>query len=171
MKTIACRNDLGYTRIAGFTVYDTQTMEFEEITAGRAENMVRLGVINGLTMSSDGEVVPDSEGWNLGNYKIKSGMGNFRDYNSMNPKGEKVYSVVRAISIDGKYRFYEVINNRCARIVYTPEQIRELMQFAWVGGVRLDEQGDIALCKGVVTEDLSDSGIYDICLSRINKTV
>ncbi len=162
MKTIACRNDLGYTRIAGYTVYDTQTMEFEEITAGRAENMVRLGAINGLIMSNDGEVVPDGEGWNLGNFKIKSGMGNFRDFNSMNPKGDRVYSVVRAIRIDGEYRLYEVINNRCAHIVYTPEQIRALMEFAWVGGVRLDEQGEIVLCRGVVTEDISDSGIQEV---------
>ncbi len=162
MKTVACRMDLGYTRIAGYMVYDTQTMEFNEITASRAENLVHLDAINGLTMSSDGEVIPDADGWNLTNLKIKSGVGNYRDFNSITPKGETIYSVVRAVMIDNEYRLYELINNRCGRVMYTPTQLRTMMELSCVGGVRLNEQGEISLCKGVVIEDLSDRTVVEL---------
>ncbi len=100
MKTVVCRLDLGFTRIAGYILYDSDKMEFQEMTPKMAENLVRMNCVNGLVFDKDGELVPDREGWNLGNIKIKSGVGNFRDFNTVEPRGEKVYSVVRALRLN-----------------------------------------------------------------------
>ncbi len=148
MKTVVCRIDLGLTRVAGYTLYDSETMEFQEITAHEMEKLVKAGYVNGLVFDKNGALVPDTEGWNLGNMKIKSGIGKYRDFNMENPRGDTVYSVVRVENgADG--RMYEVVNNRCARVMYTEQQLRSLMEFSWVGGIRTGADGEIQVCSGV----------------------
>ena len=157
MKTIVCRLDLGFTRIAGYVLFDSDSKEFQEMTPRMTANLVRAHRVNGLVFDSDGELVPDKNGWNLGNIKIKSGVGNFRDFNTIEPRGEMVYSVVRAMRIDDENVIFEVINNKCARVFYTAKQLAALAQFHWVGGVEIDpENGSITACNGVVLEDISD---------------
>lgn len=157
MKTVVCRLDLGFTRIAGYILYDSDKMEFQEMTPKMAENLVRMHCVNGLIFDKDGELVPDLEGWNLGNIKIKSGVGNYRDFNTVEPRGEKVYSVVRALRLNDDNVIFELINNKCARVFYTVKQVIALAQFHWVGGVTVDpENCEITTCKGVIFEDIAD---------------
>lgn len=156
-RTVVARMDLGYTRIAGWVLYDSETKEFQEMTPKIVENNVKAHRVNGLVFDEAGELVPDREGWNLGNIKIRSGVGNYRDFNTTEPKGETVYSVVRVLKLNADTEIYEVVNNRCARVFYTAKQLAALAEFNWVGGVRVDhESGEITVCKGVIMESVED---------------
>ena len=59
MKTVACRIDLGYTRIAGYTLFDLETLEFQETTPKEVVDLMKSGKVNGLTFDDKGEIVPD----------------------------------------------------------------------------------------------------------------
>lgn len=186
-KTVACRLDLGMTRIAGYTLYDPNSMEFHETTPREVENLVKKGLVNGLVFSKDGGLVPDMDGWSMGNLKIKSAVGRYRDMDTEKTKGDTIYSVVRAIQITGMggdssqdtdagnsqtsaasepVYIYEVINNRCARSFYTRKQLVGLANFAWVGGIRVNQETDtIELCPGVQVEQLKSiqgTGAYEL---------
>lgn len=163
MKTVTCRIDLGYTRIAGYTLFDQETLEFQETTPKDVFNLMKAGQVNGLTCNEKGEIIPDMEKWNLDNMMIKSGVGNYRHFNSENTKGNTIYSVVRAIDIDGVGRFYEVINNRCSRIIFKESQLVVLSQLALVGGIRVNQETEeIELCEGVKVENHSSNNLFEI---------
>ena len=100
MKTVACRMDLGMTRVAGYILYDPASMEFQETTPREVERLVRKGQINGLTFGNteDSQLVPDFEKWKVNNLKIKSGVGNYRNWNPNDARGDTIYSVVRAVA-------------------------------------------------------------------------
>lgn len=170
MRTIACRVDLGYTRIAGDTLYHNETMDFEETTPKEVERLVKDGQVNGLILDETGNIVPDILGWNLGNMKIKSGIGNYRNYDEQTEKIGTVYSVVRAIQVDQAVRVYEVISHKCARILLMPKQLLELSKLAWIGGVRVNtETEEILLCDGVKLENWSKSAIFELGSRVISK--
>lgn len=163
MKTVACRIDLGYTRIAGYTLFDQETLDFEETTPREVENLIKRNKVNGLVLDENGAVVPDLEGWNLGNLKIKSGVGNYRNFNTENPKSDTVYSVTRAIKLNDTETLYEVINNKCGRVMMLGKHLAVLASMAWVGGIRVNEEDDsIELCKGVKVEDHSKFRFLEI---------
>ncbi len=157
MKTIVCRLDLGVTRIAGYTLFDSETKEFQETTTRETEKLVKAGCVNGLVFDKNGLLVPDVEGWNLPNMKIKSSVGRYRDYDNEKSRGDTIYSVV-GVNSTTEGKIYEVINNRCARVQYTEKQVRSLAEFAWVGGIRIGDDGEIAVCRGVVEEKPEESG-------------
>ena len=169
MKTVACRLDLGLTRIAGFTLFDQDTLEFQETTPREVENLIRQGKVNGLKLDNMGVIDLDSDGWGLGNLKIKSAVGKFRDMFPEKARGDKVYSVVRVIKIDDLEPVYETINNKCARVFYSEKQIISLAQFAWVGGVKITEDDKIELCPGVKFVDWSDHNLFEINGNLVNK--
>ena len=162
MKTVAARMDLGMTRIAGYILFDLKSLEFHETTPREVERLVRQGQVNGLKFNENGEIIPDLEGWNLGNLKIKSAVGNYRNWNTGDPRGHTVYSVVRAIDILDVGRIYETINNRCGRVFYTGKQLAVLASMAWVGGIKVDDNDNITLYPGVQVEDWSDRGVYEL---------
>lgn len=162
MKTVAARMDLGMTRIAGYILFDPKSLEFHETTPREVERLVRQGQINGLKFNPEGELIPDLEGWNLGNVKIKSAVGNYRNWNTSDPRGDTCYSVVRAIDIQDVGRIYETINNRCGRVFYTGKQLAALSSMFWVGGITVDDNDNINLCQGVQVEDWSGREVYEL---------
>lgn len=170
MKTIVCRIDLGYTRIAGYTLYDTDTMDFQETTPKEVWELVRVGKVNGLVLNTKEEIVPDLLGWNLGNIKIKSGVGNYRNYDDNTEKTGSVYSVVRVIDIDDVGRVYELISNKCARIIFTENQLIELSKLAWIGGVFVNEDTEeVQLCNNVKIENHTNRTFFELGSHVIGK--
>lgn len=168
MKTVVARIDLGFTRIAGYILYDSETYEFKEMTPVPVATLTRKGCVNGLIIDKDGELIPDAEGWNMQNIKIKSGVGHYRDYNAHTNKGDTVYSVVRAVSVDDKIILYEVINNRCVRMFVTPTVLLGINKLYLVGGVKIT--GDtITLCEGVIKEDYTDKEWFEIGVNVVSK--
>ncbi len=168
MKTIVCRLDLGLTRIAGYTLFDSETKEFQETTSRETERLVKAGCVNGVVFDKNGLLVPDAEGWNLPNMKIKSGVGKYRDYDTEKSRGDTVYSVVAVqASTTGEGKVYEVVNNRCARLKYKEKELRQLMESALVGGIRVDGNGEIAICKGVVEKAANGQNEENLTLEKL----
>ena len=63
MKTVICRLDLGYTRVAGYTLYDDVTEEFHETTPREVKELIRKNQVNGLKLV-DGGIVLMKKGFN-----------------------------------------------------------------------------------------------------------
>lgn len=168
MKTVVARIDLGFTRIAGYILYDSETYEFKEMTPVPVATLTKKGCVNGLVIDKDGELIPDAEGWNMQNIKIKSGVGHYRDYNSHTNKGDTIYSVVRAVSVDDNIILYEVINNRCARMFVTPTILLGINKLYLVGGVKITDD-IITLCEGVIKEDYTDKEWFEIGVKVVSK--
>ncbi len=157
MKTIVCRLDLGFTRIAGYTLFDSETKEFQETTPRETEKLVKAKCVNGLVFDKNGLLVPDAEGWNLPNMKIKSGVGNYRDYNPENARGDTIYNVVGLVETNEHGKVYEIINNRCARLMLTEDQLLHLADFAWVGGIYIANE-NVEIYDGVAVNKLGNIG-------------
>lgn len=149
-KTVICRLDLGRTRIAGYVLFDDKTDEFQELTPKEVKVLIAEGRVNGLKLVG-GEIKLDAEGFNQQNLMIKSAVGKFRSLYPSSNVLNSMYAVVRYI-ICNKGQFYELISNKAARIIVTPERLRVLMEVTFVAGVRL-VGGEILLCKGVQIED------------------
>lgn len=153
MKFAVCVLSLGYTRLAGITLYDSVTREFTETTPRVARELIDIGLVKGVKWKDDG-FVPD-EDFNMQDILVKSGVGKYRPLLKEIP-GEAVnstYSVVRVITLESG-KLYEVISNKCQRIKLTEEQLRGLNEIGNVSGVFItDEQSEIKVCDGVVLED------------------
>lgn len=133
MKTVICRLDLGYTRIAGYTLYDDITEEFYETTPREVKELIRKEGINGLKLENN-EIVLDEEGFNQKNLMIRSGVGKYRPLNSTDTLINRMYAVVDAVDYGGEIR-YEVITNYCGRKLMTEEFIRTLNTLGNVAGI------------------------------------
>lgn len=150
-KTLANRIDLGMTRIAGYTLFDEATKEFQELTPKEVKELVKQGQVNGLKLAND-EIEPDSEGFNVKNLMVKSACGKFRPLYPTTSMVNCMYSVVRVIETDNG-RIYETISNKSARVKVTPERLKILMEVAYVAGVTMRENGEIKICNGVTIQD------------------
>jgi hypothetical protein len=150
-KTVISRIDLGFTRIAGYTLYDEVSREFQETTPKEVKDLIGRGQVNGLKLV-DGEIELDTDGFCMSNLMVKSAVGKFRTLYPTTSIVNCMYAVVRVIETDNG-RLYEVINNKCARVKVTPEKLKILMEIGYVAGVKMGAYGEIEICKGVTIED------------------
>ena len=157
-KTVICRIDLGMTRIAGYTLYDSDSKEFQETTPGEVKKLVSRGEVNGLKLV-DGQIGLDTEGFNTRNLMVKSGVGKYRPLYPTSSIVNCMYAVVRVINVNDEFDIYEIISNKCGRRDIYYSELKILMKMGNVSGVRLDANGDIEVCQGVKIED--NTGIID----------
>lgn len=150
MKTVICRIDLGLTRIAGYTLYNEVTREFEETTPKEVKYLINRKEVNGLCLNGD-EIVLDTEAFNMNNLMIKSGVGKFRMLYDTNKIVNCMYAVVRVIETD-KEKQFEIISSKYGRVKVTSERLRILIETAHVAGVKI-VNNKIQVCKGVTIED------------------
>ena len=168
MKFPICILSLGYTRIAGVTLYDTKTRDFTETTPRAVKELISLGMVKGLLWNGE-EFIPDKK-FNMQNILIKTAVGKYRPmYNDL--PGLPVYSryvLVRVLETN-KGRLFELVNNKCQRVKLTEKQLRELYAIDAVAGVFIGEidenytykpigyggsaEGEIIICEGVVVEN------------------
>lgn len=163
-RFVTLRLDLGQTRVAGWVLFNaaSEHYEFEEVTPKETLRLVRAGMVNGLKIV-DGELLPDAEGFEQRNIKIKSGVGNYRNMVETGKQGDKTYSVIRKVSHDDEDE-YAIITSKCGRFEIDEEGLRMLMRFSDVAGVRLSETGEILTCQGVDVVDMrthADPKSYD----------
>jgi hypothetical protein len=149
-KTPVCRLDLGQTRVAGFTLFDPKSKEFQECTPKEVRQLILAGQVNGLKLCED-EIVLDRDGFNMRNLKIKSGVGNYRNMFPCEHGDGKFYAVVRLIDTD-EGRLFELVDNKYARVKMDTAKLMMLAAFSSVAGVRVHD-GAIELCDGVIYED------------------
>lgn len=150
MKTVICRIDLGMTRIAGYTLYDEKSREFQETTPKEVKNLIISEGVNGLRLI-DEKIELDKDGFNMYNLMIKSAVGKFRTLYPNNSMISSTYAVVRLIQINNG-NLYEIISNKCARFKVTAERLKILMEVGCVAGVK-KVNNKIEICNGVTIED------------------
>ena len=122
MKFPICILSLGYTRIAGVTLYDTKTRDFTETTPRNAKELISMDMVKGLQWNGE-EFVPDKR-FNMQNILIKTAVGKYRPmYNDL--PGLPVYSryvLVRVLETN-KGRLFELVNNKCQRVKLTEKPL------------------------------------------------
>ena len=151
MKTVISRIDLGMTRIAGYTIYNSETFEFLEKTPKETKELIKKGEVNGLKLIN-GEIEMDKEEFNQRNLMIKTGVGKFRPLYENDSLVNCMYAVIRDIIYDDR-EVFEIINNRCARTEVSKEKLKVLMEIGYVAGVRFKDKNKIEPCRGVIIED------------------
>ncbi len=154
-KTAINRIDLGYTRIAGWNLFDEITKEFQETTPKEVKDLINHGQVNGLKLNN-GLIELDIEGFNMRNILVKSAVGKFRPLYPTTSMVNCMYAVVRVIETDTG-RQYEIISNKCARVKVTSEHLKIIMEIGYVAGVKMGTNGEIEICEGVSIEDKRSS--------------
>ena len=76
-KTVVCQMALGRTRVSGYTLYNPDSLAFEEFTPLEVKRLIRTEGVNGLVLTKAGEIELDEEGFNQRNLPVKSGVGKF----------------------------------------------------------------------------------------------
>lgn len=151
MKFAVCVLSLGYTRLAGITLYDSKSRDFTETTPRVARELIKQGLVKGVKWK-DGGFVPDPD-FNMNDILVKSGVGKYRplihDIPGVNVNS--TYMLVRVLETN-KGNLYEIISNKCQRVKITEKQLRGLCEIGPVGGVFVTED-EIKVCDGVVIEN------------------
>lgn len=138
MKTVICRLDLGYTRIAGYTLYDDVTEEFHETTPREVKEFIKKNEVNGLKLVND-EIILDVEGFNQRNLMIKTAVGKYRPLFDANSLVTRMYAILDVVDCGGEFK-YEVITNYCGRKLMTEEFIRTLNKMGYVAGAVITDE-------------------------------
>lgn len=166
-RYVVARIDLGQTRIAGFLLYSSNSENgFEELTQKETMLLVQADMVNGLK-NIDGELVPDVEGFNQQNIKIRSGVGKYRNMVETGKHSNTGYTVIRTTLHDSE-DVYQLVTSKCGRFDCDTEKLKMLCNFADVAGVRLNDDGEIELCEGVEVLDFrSMQGIKNCDLDEV----
>lgn len=151
MKFVVCRIDLGITRIAGYTVYDETSKEFQEKTPKEVISLIKKNDLTGLKLFN-GKIEIDKEEFRMSNIMIKSGIGKFRKLYESDKLINCMYILVKVIYTDDNV-VYEVVNNRCSRTKVSHEKLKMLMEMGEVAGAELLSNSKIKLCKGVTVDN------------------
>lgn len=142
-KTVISRIDLGKTRIVGYTVYDSYTKEFMELTPSETKHFINNGGIAGLMLDEQNEVQLDLQ-FNR-NIMIKSGVGNYTPMNLLrfnlsieNKNMDTLYAVVKVVVTDTG-REFELISNKCARFNVPESCISGINDIAEIAGIQVEK--------------------------------
>ncbi len=142
-------------RLIGYDFYDSRSKDFVGMTEKQIINKLKAGerVYGFILGEEDGKEVLklDVEGFNMTNLQIKSGVNTLTWMNEENSSDMNMELVVVAVAVSGdKKKVYETVNARHARVDYSEEKIRMLLELGVpVAGVKLDKNNKLTACKGV----------------------
>lgn len=151
---------LGYTRLQGFVVYNSETKSFEEITPAEVRRMIRSGAnLHGVVLDEqDKNKFTVDKDFYQEELPVKTACGKFRlliNEDGTSSFHDICYSVVKKIISRNGATSYEVVTNHCARLVFSEEELCQRICIAYVAGVHLDESGNLIIHSSipVVAED------------------
>lgn len=151
-KTAVCKLMLGRTRDAGWLVYDSSTYAFNELTNSEVRRLILDEGINGLEISSRGEIVLDRRFYLTRNMMARSGVGRYHlmvEDDTLDT--DEIFFLTKVIKFPAG-NIYEVINNKCARLPFKVETVKRLYAQGILNGAT-DINGEIIPCEGVEVED------------------
>lgn len=152
-------NYLG-SRLISYDFYDSKSKGFIGMSEKQVVNKLKAGEkIYGFVLGSDegnDTLLLDAENFNMTNLQVKSGVNNLSWLNESD-NDLNVGLIVVAIS-GGKKQIFETVCARHARVEYSEEKLKALIEIgAMVAGVRL-EKNKIVLCEGVqIIENVNES--------------
>lgn len=128
-------------RVAGYTLFDSETLAFEERTPRETKQLIQSGDVNGLELDENGEIILASDDF-FQNIMLKTGVGR---YEPMIPQSNKfkmsdMYSLTQVIATGKDEELvYEVVSNKCARLPLKESTIRSLYSLGCLNGVMIME--------------------------------
>lgn len=139
-------------RLIGYDFYDSKSKGFVGMTEKQViSKLKKEEKVYGFTLVKEGEediLALDVEGFNMSNLQLKTGVNSLSWMNEDNGSDMNMALVVVAVSGDKK-KVYETVNARHARVAYSEEKLRMMMELGVpVAGVRL-EKNRLVTCEGV----------------------
>lgn len=139
-------------RLIGYEVYSPKGRDFVGMSAKQIINKLKVGErVYGFVLGTEGEedvLKLDVEGFNMTNLQIKTGVNNLSWLNEENGSDMNMELIVVAVSGDKK-KEYETVNARHARVTYSEEKLRMMIELnVPVAGVKL-EKNKLVVCEGV----------------------
>ncbi len=141
-------------RLIGYDFYDSRSKGFVGMTEKQIINKLKAGekVYGFILGEEDGKEVLklDVEGFNMSNLQIKSGVNTLTWFNEENGSDMNMELVVVAVAVSGdKKKVYEAVNARHARVQYSEEKIKMLLELGVpVAGLKLDKN-KLTVLEGV----------------------
>lgn len=147
--TVAYADCIGRNRLVGWCVAGDKDFQF--LSDRQVKARIQIGEpVNGLMLDEDGKVVIDSSF--ATNLMCKSGLAfspiMAQDEEYEEPIMNKYYALVKVT----KSKEYHFITNRCGREVFTEEQLKAMLAILSMGGVRMDDKGNLMIHPAVEVE-------------------
>ena len=139
-------------RLIGYEFYDSKSKGFVGMTEKQVITKLKNNekVYGFILGEEDGKEVLklDVEGFNMGNLQLKTGVNSLSWMNEDSGSDMNMELIVVAASGDKK-KVYETVNARHARIEYTEDKLKMMLEIGVpVAGVRL-EKNKLVACEGV----------------------
>lgn len=148
---LANGNFLGQ-RLIGYDFYDSKSRGFIGMTEKQVITKLKNNEkVYGFVLDTveEKEVLRlDSDGFNMNNLQLKTGVNSLSWLNEDSGSDMNMELIVVAARGDRK-KFYETVNARHARVEYSEDKLKMMMELGVpVAGVRL-EKNKLAVCEGV----------------------
>ena len=149
--------DLIGKRLVGWACYNGTDYSFVSESQLRQRLKENANSVNGLKLSEDGEVVIDPE---FASYLMgKSGL-NFGPLLMVDDSEEPSFNKYLAcVKVEGKgnQRKFHFITNRCGYEVHEESQVRAMVEFIPMGGIKLDGKGKLVVHPNVDVEEETEA--------------
>ena len=139
-------------RLIGYETYEAKSKGFVGMTEKQIINKLKAGErVYGFVLGSEegkDTLLLDKDGFNMMNLQVKSGVNSLSWYDEENGTDMNMELIVVSVSGDKK-KVYETVNARHARVEYSEDKIKMLLELGVpVAGVKL-EKNKLVICEGV----------------------
>lgn len=147
-------NSLGQ-RVIGYDVYESKSKGFIGMSEKQVMDKLKKGErIYGFTLAKENDedkIVLDSA-FNMTNLQVKTGVNNLSWYFDESDGDINLALIVVAVLNENGRKVYETVNARHARVTYSEEKLRMMMELGIpVAGIK-QEKNKIVVCEGVEVE-------------------
>lgn len=147
-------NSLGQ-RVIGYDVYESKSKGFIGMSEKQVMDKLKKGErIYGFALAKENDedkLVLDSA-FNMTNLQVKTGVNNLSWYLEENDSDMNIALIVVAVWNENGRKVYETVNARHARVTYSEEKLRMMMELGIpVAGIK-QEKNKIVVCEGVEVE-------------------
>lgn len=139
-------------RLIGYDMYESKSKGFVGMSEKQIINRLKAGErVYGFVLGSENDkdvLLLDADNFNMTNLQIKSGVNTLSWSDEDSGSDMNIGLIVVSVSGDKK-KVYETVNARHARVEYSEEKIKMLLELnVPVAGVKL-EKNKLIICEGV----------------------
>ncbi len=143
-------------RLVGYECYDSKSKGFIGMSEKQILDKLKRGErVYGFVLGKEDDkdvLVLDSNGFNMNNLQLKSGVNNLSWYKDFDCDMNVALVVVSVFVENGK-RIYETVNARHARVEYDESKLRMMIELGVpVAGIKMDKN-KLVVCDGVEVID------------------
>ena len=140
-------------RLIGYDCYESKSKGFIGMSEKQIIDKLKKGErVYGFVLGREEDkdaLVLDADGFNMTNLQLKTGVNNLSWMNENAECDMNIALVVVTVSEENGKRMYEAVNARHARVEYTEDKLKMMLELnVPVAGVRL-EKNRLVACEGV----------------------